>query len=67
MPSLSAPNGEFLVQFNNRVKLLIGAATLAFSAGACKPDLEITNPNNPDVERAISTPGERSRPRMRPA
>ena len=58
MPPLSAPNGESLVQFNNRVKLLVGAATLALSAGACNPDLEITNPNNPDVERAISTPAE---------
>ena len=28
MSPLSAPNGEFLVQFNNRVKLLIGAATV---------------------------------------
>ena len=46
------------MQFNNRVKVLIGAVTLVLSAGACNPDLEITNPNNPDVERAIATPGD---------
>lgn len=46
------------MQFNNRVKFLIGAVTLVLSAGACNPDLEITNPNNPDVERAIATPGD---------
>ena len=27
-------------------------------AAACNPDLNVTNPNNPDVERAISTPGD---------
>ena len=31
---------------------------LVLLAGACNPDLNVTNPNNPDVERAISTPGD---------
>jgi hypothetical protein len=28
------------------------------SVAACNPDLNITNPNNPDVARAIATPGD---------
>lgn len=35
-----------------------GGATLLVAAAACNPDLNITNPNNPDVARAISTPGD---------
>jgi starch-binding outer membrane protein, SusD/RagB family len=36
--------------------LRVGAAVLL--AAACNPDLNITNPNNPDVARAIATPGD---------
>ncbi|MEO8193757.1 MAG: hypothetical protein ABI681_07890 [Gemmatimonadales bacterium] len=34
---------------------LVGAAALV-AAGGCNPDLEITNPNNPDVLRALASP-----------
>lgn len=37
--------------------MLGGTAGLLFLV-ACNPDLNITNPNNPDVARAISTPGD---------
>jgi hypothetical protein len=38
----------------NKRMLLGGAIAMA----ACRPDLNITNPNNPDVSRAIATPGD---------
>jgi hypothetical protein len=38
-------------------KLAGGAAVLALAA-ACNPDLNVTNPNQPDVARAISTPSD---------
>ena len=37
---------------------LAGGAALLLTMAACNPDLEITNPNNPDVARAIATPGD---------
>jgi hypothetical protein len=45
------------VQLNNRYVTMGGMGALLF-AMACSPDLNITNPNNPDVARAISTPGD---------
>lgn len=41
-----------------RSAALAGCAALALATAACRPDLNITNPNQPDVERAISTPGD---------
>ena len=38
-----------------RLKVLTGAAALMLSA-ACSTDLDITNPNNPDVGRALKSP-----------
>jgi hypothetical protein len=37
---------------------LAGGAALVMFASACSPDLNISNPNQPDVARAISTPGD---------
>ncbi len=42
----------------HRLATFAGGAALVALAGACNPDLNITNPNNPDVARAISTPGD---------
>jgi SusD family. len=39
------------------ITLAGGASVLAFAA-ACNPDLNIKNPNAPDVARAISSPGD---------
>ena len=39
----------------NTLRVLTGATALMFSA-ACSTDLDISNPNNPDVERVISSP-----------
>lgn len=41
----------------SRRKLALSAAVIAL-ASACNPDLDVTNPNAPDVARAISTPGD---------
>jgi starch-binding outer membrane protein, SusD/RagB family len=38
-----------------RLRVLTGAAALMLSA-ACSTDLDITNPNNPDVGRALKSP-----------
>jgi hypothetical protein len=40
-----------------RTGVLAGGALLA-ALTACDPDLNVTNPNNPDVARAIATPGD---------
>ncbi len=37
--------------------LAVSASVIAL-AGACNPDLNVTNPNAPDVERAIATPSD---------
>ena len=37
------------------VRLVVGGAAIVLTA-ACSSDLDITNPNNPDVERALKTP-----------
>ena len=34
---------------------LITGAMLAVASGACSTDLDISNPNNPDIERALAT------------
>ena len=44
--------------YRNRFAALAASAVVVALAGACKPDLNITNPNAPDVARAISTPGD---------
>ena len=36
-------------------RAVVGGAAVVLTA-ACSTDLEITNPNNPDVERALRTP-----------
>jgi hypothetical protein len=46
------------VQTIKRLTELAGGAALLLAAAACNPDLNISNPNNPDVARAISTPGD---------
>lgn len=46
------------MNFSNRfAKLAAGAGVLALAA-ACSPDLNVTNPNAPDVARAISSPSD---------
>jgi hypothetical protein len=45
------------------MKVIYRSTVLALSAtwllaSACNPDLNITNPNNPDVSRAIASPGD---------
>jgi len=44
--------------YRNRFAALAASAVVVALAGACRPDLNITNPNAPDVARAISTPGD---------
>ncbi len=39
---------------NRRLYAVVGAAAL-FTATACR-ELDVTNPNNPDIERALATP-----------
>jgi hypothetical protein len=45
------------MQLNKKLIGATGALMLLWSA-ACNPDLNVTNPNAPDVERAIATPGD---------
>jgi hypothetical protein len=47
-----------LMNFKNRFAALAGSAVVLAFAGACNPDLNVTNPNAPDVARAISTPSD---------
>src|SRR4029079_12887896 len=47
-----------LMNFRNRFAALTGSAVVLAFAGACNPDLNVTNPNQPDVARAISTPSD---------
>ena len=46
------------MNFRNRFAALAGSAAVLAFAGACNPDLNVTNPNAPDVARAISTPSD---------
>ncbi len=45
------------MQLTSRWVSASGTAALLLAA-ACNPDLNVTNPNNPDVARAIATPGD---------
>ena len=42
----------------HKIGTLAGGASVLFALAACNPDLNVTNPNNPDVARAIATPGD---------
>lgn len=46
------------MNFKNRLATLAGSAAVLALAGACNPDLNVTNPNAPDVGRALSTPSD---------
>jgi len=46
------------MNYRTRLVTLVGSVAAVSLAGACNPDLNITNPNAPDVERAVSTPGD---------
>ncbi len=46
------------MKLKNRFAALAGSAVVLALAGACNPDLDVTNPNAPDVARAISTPSD---------
>jgi len=46
------------MKLKNRIAALAGSAAVLALAGACNPDLDISNPNAPDVARAISTPSD---------
>jgi hypothetical protein len=43
------------MNFNIRFAMVAGGAGLLALAAACSPDLNVTNPNQPDVARAISS------------
>lgn len=47
-----------LMKFSYRFATLAGSAAVLAFVGACNPDLNVTNPNAPDVARAISTPSD---------
>ncbi len=44
--------------YKTRFATLAASVGIVALAGACKPDLNITNPNAPDVARAVATPGD---------
>jgi hypothetical protein len=44
--------------YKTRFATLAASVGIVALAGACKPDLEITNPNAPDVARAVASPGD---------
>ena len=46
------------MNFKNRFSALAGSAAVLAFVGACHPDLNVTNPNAPDVARAIATPSD---------
>jgi hypothetical protein len=46
------------MNLRNRFATLAGSAAVVAFVGACNPDLEVTNPNAPDVARAISSPSD---------
>lgn len=47
-----------IMNLKKRFAALAGSAVVLAFAGACNPDLNVTNPNAPDVARAISTPSD---------
>ena len=44
-----------MTTIHRRTRAVVGGAAFLLAA-ACSTDLEITNPNNPDIERALRTP-----------
>ena len=44
--------------YKTRFAVLAASVGIVALAGACSPDLNITNPNAPDIARAIATPGD---------
>ncbi|MEO7366906.1 MAG: RagB/SusD family nutrient uptake outer membrane protein [Gemmatimonadaceae bacterium] len=46
------------MNFKNRLTTLAGGAAVLALVAACNPDLNVTNPNAPDVARAIATPSD---------
>src|SRR5512141_3260240 len=47
-----------IMNLKKRFATLAGGAVVLAFAGACNPDLNVTNPNAPDVARAIATPSD---------
>jgi len=45
------------MHINRKVGVLLGTAVLMVSA-ACSQSLDVTNPDNPDIKRALATPGD---------
>lgn len=43
------------MNLRNRIAALAGSVAVAALAGACNPDLNVTNPNQPDIQRALAT------------
>src|SRR6266581_3403041 len=57
--SKSVSNGAIdTMTFKTRFTTLAASVGIVAFASACHPDLNITNPNAPDVARAIATPGD---------
>jgi starch-binding outer membrane protein, SusD/RagB family len=46
------------MNFKNRFVWMAGSAAVLALAASCSPDLDITNPNAPDVARAIQSPSD---------
>ncbi len=46
------------MKYKNRIAAIAAGAGVVALASACNPDLDITNPNAPDVARAIASPGD---------
>src|SRR5215213_11346597 len=46
------------MNIKTRFATLAASASVIALVSACNPDLNVTNPNAPDVERAIATPGD---------
>jgi hypothetical protein len=46
------------MNYRNRLAALAASVGVVAFVSACHPDLDITNPNAPDVARAVSTPGD---------
>jgi len=44
--------------YKTRFTVLAASVGIVALASACKPDLNITNPNAPDIARAVATPGD---------
>src|SRR5258708_39241041 len=44
--------------YKTQIAALAASVGIVALASACKPDLNVTNPNAPDVARAVATPGD---------